>query len=362
MKKLMMAGLAMVVVGLFSGCVTTQKAGECGCQMTKYKPELLMQLPEYVPTPDGMTICRKGNIFLSAPNFNNKDWPGVLLKIDKKNNLSVFMPVPVHADTGHGCPMGLDFGPDGNLYYADNQYFYDKDSKSRLMRVVMKDGKPVRTEVAVDGFKLSNAVVWKGNTVYVSDTFFDVPGTPEGKGKSGIFAITLEEMNKGTVHLKGNMKEPHLIAHFTTTANSRGDVAGADGMTLDGKGNLYTGNFGDGVMSRITFDANGKVVSNRIISRAITCCDGIFYDAKRDVIYITDSAKNAIHTMDPETGKIATLWENEDTDGMDGLLDQPCEAVVRDGKMIIVNFDMPFPGLKNTSWDGKSTLSVINLK
>ena len=40
-----------------------------------------------------------------------------------------------------------------------------------------------------------------------------------------------------------------------------------------------------------------------------------------------------------------------DTDGADGLLDQPCEPMVWGDKLLVVNFDMSFPGLKNTRND-----------
>jgi hypothetical protein len=58
---------------------------------------------------------------------------------------------------------------------------------------------------------------------------------------------------------------------------------------------------------------------------------------------------------------VRTLWENDDTDGSDGLIDQTAECVVRDGKLIIANFDWPFPGLKNQKFDKPYTISVIDL-
>ena len=79
-----------------------------------------------------------------------------------------------------------------------------------------------------------------------------------------------------------------------------------------------------------------------------------------DKIYISDSSKNAIRYYTPD-GKIGTLWINDDTDGTGGLLDQPCEVLIRGKELIICNFDMPFPGLKNTKFDPPYTLSVINL-
>jgi hypothetical protein len=59
--------------------------------------------------------------------------------------------------------------------------------------------------------------------------------------------------------------------------------------------------------------------------------------------------------------KLELIAENGDTDGADGSLDQPCECVIIGKKMIIVNFDWPFPGLVNTKFDEPSTLSLIEL-
>ena len=197
--------------------------------------------------------------------------------------------------------------------------------------------------------------------MYVSDTYFDLADKP---GASGIYRISLDEMNKGTVQLKPNATDPHLIAQFQTEPLEHRDneLAGADGLTFDSKGNLYTGNFGNGVLSKITFDADGKVVSNEVFVKSpkMTCVDGIFCDLKTDKIYVADSEKNAIQVISPD-GTLTTLWENDDSNGADGLLDQPCEVVIRGNELIIVNFDMPFPGLKNTEYDEHHTLSVIRL-
>ena len=40
--------------------------------------------------------------------------------------------------------------------------------------------------------------------------------------------------------------------------------------------------------------------------------------------------------------EVNAMIRDEYEDGNDGLLDQPCEAIVFDGKLVIVNFDWPF--------------------
>jgi len=329
--------------------------------LAESRPRLFLELPEYCNTPDGMTLDPStGNIILACPNFSDTAYPGVLMKIDPANELSLFYPMPVHPETKRGCPMGIDFGPDGNVYVADNQYFYDKDYKSRLIRVIIRDGRAVAAEVAVDGFKLSNAVIWKDDSIYISDTYFDLPDRP---GTSGIYRFTLAEMQKGTVRLAPNATDPHLIATFTTMPNKRGDLAGADGLTFDSRGNLYTGNFGDGVMFKISFDDTGQVTSNKIFVKdpKMPCADGLFYNRRTDEIYVADMEKNAIQVVS-SSGRVRTLWENGDNDGAGGLLDGPCESLLRGNDLIVSNFDMHFPGLRNSKHDRPHTLSVFKLK
>lgn len=53
---------------------------------------------------------------------------------------------------------------------------------------------------------------------------------------------------------------------------------------------------------------------------------------------------------------------NDNADGSDGLLDQPCEPLLRGDELLIVCFDMPFPGLKNSKFDDWHTILVIQLK
>jgi len=227
----------------------------------------------------------------------------------------------------------------------------------------MKDGKAEGVDVVVDGFKLSNAVVCTDTHCFVSDTFLDLPDKP---GMSAVYRFTMEELKAGTpIKLKPLGEDPHVIAKLTTQPlKVREDVAGADGMTMDSKGNLYVGNFGDGNFYRISFDATGKPELTTLIDdpEILSCVDGIFCDKAKDVIYIADSEKNAIQCYNIKDGKITTLWLNDDCDGTGGLLDQPCEVLIRGKKMIIANFDMPFPGLKNTKFDAPYTLSVINME
>lgn len=330
-----------------------------------FKPSLLLSLGDDCNTPDGLRLSKNGEMFVTCPNFNQKEFPGKIMKITKENRWELVTLMPAHPETGYACPMGMDFGPDGNLYVADNQYFYNKASKSRLMRVVMKRGKAVRVEVAAEGFNLANAAMFRGNDVFVSDTFFDRPDKP---GMSGVYRISLDEMKKGVVKLLPKAeaeKDPHFFMEMRTQkVPGLDNWAGADGLTFDGEGNLYCGTFGDGTLYKATFNKDGSKKSSGVFVRDADwrCCDGIFYDQKRNCIFVADSEKNAIRVVWLPEGKLTTLWQNADTDGADGLLDQPSEPALRGDELVVANFDMPFPGLKNSKYDKPHTICRIDVK
>jgi sugar lactone lactonase YvrE len=338
------------------------------------KPQILVTLADAYHTPDGCTLSEDGDIILSVPNFNNDalvqqgminaPYPPCMLKINQGNEVEEwyqFKPGDYHPATGHLGPMGCDFGPDGHLYVADNQLNFNPNHVSRLLRINVKNGKAISCDVVVEGFVVPNAVIWRGNTVYVSETMLVTP-TEEG-AMGAIYAIDMAEWENGPVQLipyTEEAQDPHLIAKFNTS----GRVGfSADGLTFDGAGNLYCGIFEDGLIYRTTFD-NDQVISTSLFAQdeQMACCDGIFWNSKDNTIYVADMLNNAVQAVDMQ-GHVETVWENDDTDGADGLLDQPCEVIVRGDELIIVNMDMYFESeyLKNTRIDKPFTLSVIGL-
>ena len=148
---------------------------------------------------------------------------------------------------------------------------------------------------------------------------------------------------------------------------------------FDSKGNLYVGNFGDGALHKITFDAAGKVTGQTVFAKTdfatlmkdpafqanmikakMRTTDGICIDAA-DNIYVADFSNNAVARVDPK-GNITVLAQNGDTDGAGGLLDQPGEPIVRGKELIVTCFDMVTGKDKvNTKHDKPYTISVIPL-
>ena len=381
-EKVRKAALDRIAAHKTKWGVTPEKNGQ-------YKPKLLVTLTEDMTQPDGMTVNPKTKtIFLNCPNFNYrpgdkgpKNFPGTLVRIkldgDKATaeKLLTYEEKAPFPETGQVGPMGLFFGPDGHLYVCDNQYFFNPNNKSRVLRVKMDGDDPTGdVEVVVEGTKLSNALYWTADRMFVSDTFLDIEGE---FGAGCVWAFPKDEVLKagaeGNPPIKVNPvkkmgDDPRCITIQKVKKLPGCGNGGVDGLTVDKDGVVYCGNFGNGEMYRIVFDAEGKATTDVIheAGEYFSCCDGIFYDADTNKVYINDSAGNAIHAfVPPAAGAKAvfeTLWENGDTDGADGSLDQPCECVVVDGKMVIANFDWPFPELLNTQADEPNTLSVINLK
>ena len=345
---------------------------------------LLMNLPSGINTPDGAALAKNGNIILSIPNFNNaallkqkriaQPAPEKMVVIDKQNKLIdwyVFSDKDKHEDSGKIGPMDAAFGPDGNLYVADMQIFWGGDHKSRLLRINVENGKAISMDVVVEGFIVANGLVWKGDTLYVTETILShtpkvEPGMQKPPLLSGVYAFKLAELNDGPVQLTP-YNEFHSDSHLLLRIHSSNRVGfGADGVTVDAAGNLYTSVIEDGVIYKTTFDAAGKPVDTRLFAKSdlMRSADGITWRQADQKIYVADMLLNAVHSVD-SNGHVETLHKNGDTAGQQGLLDQPAEVIIRGNELIIVNMDMPWNDpqnlLVNTTIDEPYTLSVIQL-
>jgi hypothetical protein len=80
-------------------------------------------LPEYMSTPDGMAIDAEGNLIFACPDYTDPSMPGCILKIDENKRIRKWVEVPVSEETGHAFPMGIAFGPDGDLNICDRRWW-----------------------------------------------------------------------------------------------------------------------------------------------------------------------------------------------------------------------------------------------
>jgi sugar lactone lactonase YvrE len=325
------------------------------------RPRLLFTLDDAHNTPDGLALAPDGRLILSVPNLADNTYPASLMELTETGLKPYLTNLPPEPTTQKAAPMDLAFGPDGNLYYAENQYENSKDYKSRLMRVRVTNGQPGKVETVVDKFGLANAVVWKGNTLYVTDSQWDLPSNDKG---SAIMHFTLAELSHGPIHLQPKTKDPHVLALFTTTVNETNVDNGADGLDYDSQGRLYTGSFGDGKFYRITLKPDGSLAQQETLAlqgKQIPCIDGLIIDRQTDKAYVCNSRQNAIEVIDLKTLAVTTLAQNGDTNGANGQLDQPAEVLLKDGQLYVSDFDKPERNFVNTRSDKPHTMSVIRL-
>jgi sugar lactone lactonase YvrE len=326
--------------------------------------KLLVALPGYCNTPDGMALLADGKSFLlSIPNFNNEKQPPLLVKVGADNKANAWMRFPTpYPGLPKGLdrirPMGMCMSAAGNLYLADMQYMKDPNGKSRLWKIAAKDGHAGKMVLVAKGFNVSNGIAIRGDYVYVTESVLEEGSHPL---TSAVLRFKLDEEN---VTLKTPLKsDPHVIATYISKNNDW--RFGADGICFDSKGNLYVGLFGEGQLWKITFDKDGKVASNKLFAEApgkMINCDGMSCDLKTDKLYVADSANNAIQVVSPD-GTIVCLAKNGDVkDKKTGLLDQPCEALVRGDEVVASNMDWAFPKFVNSGHQLPATLSVLKIE
>ncbi len=323
--------------------------------------KLFALLPEYVCTPDGMSIDKDGNLILACPNYADPGMPGCILKIDKNKSITKWVDVPTREDTGLACPMGIEFGPDGDLYICDNQGWSGAEElqfKGRILRLKIENGKVVKTTVVADGMEHPNGMRIKGNHIYVTQSMLSKVKDPSGLLVSCVYRFHLEDEN---IQITNTLEDKNILTTFLTY--NKDCQYGVDGIEFDRNGDLLIGNFGDGAVYRIKFNEDGSVRENKIWAQdpsQLQTTDGMIMDDGGN-LYIADFSANAVGKIYPD-GRVERIAQSPDSDGFNGELDQPGEPIIWNGKLILSCFDLVTgPDKVNTKHELPATLAELDI-
>jgi len=308
-----------------------------------------------VANPEGLTLY-KGDVYFTARNDFLKK-PAQVMRITAKDKLETVLTFSQDVS-----PLGLAFGADGNLYVCDNQFADDNWGKSRLLRVTFTDGKPVSVDVVATGFNHINGIAMKGSDVYVTETVLE--RAANGVTTGAVFKFALADLQpRKPIVIKPVATDPHCL--LTIETRHPNVQYSANGLTFDGNGNLFVCSFGDGVMWRATFDAQGTVTSckpwvDAYRTARMRSLDGAHWDPVDNVIWVADLLGNSIGYVCVDTPKAVVIARNKvPHDAPDGNLDTPADVIRRGNKLYVVNFNLEFGGHKATA---HQAVSVIKLK
>jgi sugar lactone lactonase YvrE len=347
--------LTALAAGLFGATHDVARAATPKTQT----PKLFTLLPDYCATPDGMAIDAEGNLIVACPNFADQTRPGCLVKISVDHKVTKWVDVPVLAATGLACPMGIEFGLDGDLYVCDNQGWKGTKEgafKGRVLRLRIRDNHVAKTTVVAEGMEHPNGVRVRGGYLYVTESMMTKVKDPSGLVVSAVYRFKADDQG---IRVTNTLRDKNIITTFLT--QNRACQYGADGIAFDKAGNLYVGNFGDGAVHKITFDAKGNVSANKVWAKdpkQLQTTDGLCFDAKGN-LYVADFSANAVAVVTPDA-KIRRIAQSPDSDGQHGELDQPGEPIIFDGKLVLSCFDLVTgPDKVNTKHDMPAKMSML---
>ncbi len=312
--------------------------------------KLFANLPSNCPTPDAFDIAPNGNLTLSCVNYADKNSEGELLSITPQGVVSHLATVPRLNEKRKSNPMGIAYGPDGELYVADARGV----KNGRILKLTFNNNKLASTEVIAKGIN-PNGLRYHNGYIYITQLVM-----PKVKTKNNTSAIYRFKASDRNIKVTNTLADKQII--FSTETENAHVKFGLDGIAFDKQGNLFTANLGDGIVYKLTLNNNGKVTSKSIYATvpAEARVDGIAFD-QHDNLYLAGFGQNQIFKIDNKQ-TLTKLADYPDNDGSNGQIDQPADLIVYNNKLIISNFDlMKGKGIRNTKHSKPYTLSSINL-
>ena len=292
-----------------------------------------IQMPPECTTPDGMCIDAKGRLVIAAPN-NDRKQPGAVFRLDSPDSAPVkWFDVPPCPESGYASPMGVCFGPEGELYVCDNQ----KDSRGRLLRITFRDDKVAACEMVACGLDNANGVKYLNGKLYLTQAFLYGTKRGDGAASSGLYMFSATDRN---VRVGNTPADPQCVfSDVTRNPDIRG---GLNGVAVDAKrGFIYTGNYGDGRVWRLTPGADGRIVKAEELVHAggmSVTPDGLCID-DAGFLYIADMRGDAAERISC-CGKFEVVRK--------GGFVRPSEPCVWKGFLCVANY-------------GGTTLELIKL-
>ena len=346
---------AAALISSIFGCASNNSAKSIDSDYTAISfaknldsAKLFTMLPDSCPTPDGLAIAPDGSLTLACTNYANKGKKaGVLLSVSSSGEVTTLGKTTGKNPKSKGRPMGIAYAPDGSLYVCDS---------GRVLRLTFEKGTIATSEVVAWGLTSPNGIRIHNGAIYIS--LLQMKNIKSANMTSAIYSFSLNDRN---VKVRSTSDDSQMLFKVETKNPDR--QFGLDGLVFDKEGHLYTGNFGDGEIYKLTLSDQGNQVINKEIYAQLpkeTGLDGITIDDSGN-LYVAGFLKNQIIKID--TNKNATiLAQYPDNTGSKGELDQPSEVLVYGDKLIISNFDlMGGKGIVNTKHSAPYTLSYIEL-
>jgi len=253
-------------------------------------------MPPDCTTPDGMAVTPDGRLAIAAPN-NGRRRPGAVFRLDAPGRRPVkWFDVPVTSDTGFASPMGICFGPEGELYVCDNQ----PDSKGRLLRLAFADDKVASCEIVAEGLENANGVKYLNGKLYLTQAFQTKCVREDGAATSALYMFDAKDRN---VRVTNTAADPQRV--FTDATTNRVVRGGMNGVAVSKDGIVYAGNYGDGRIWKLTPGSDGRFTRTELFAKGLVSADGLCTDDAGN-LYCADMLGCATVRFAPD-GKMTVL-------------------------------------------------------